>query len=135
MYCYDNGCCVHIKCCAQPAQVIEGNTDKHGDVFSYKYKDLHYSKQRLTELIPGKKVVWLILNSNLSFIKDKTEWNGTEIIFEISKKEHKTEIRFSHRGLVPSSECYNACNDGWGFYINGSLKSLITNGNGQPDPL
>ena len=110
---------------------IEGGTDKLGDEFTYRYKDLHYSKQKITELIPGKKVVWLVLDGYLSFTKDTTEWKGTEIVFEISRKGDKTEIRFTHRGLVPEYECFSACSDGWGFYINRSLRSLITTGKGE----
>ncbi len=113
---------------------IEGGTDKLGDEFTYRYQDLHYSKQKVIELIPGKKVVWLVLDSTLNFVEDKSEWNGTKIIFEISKKGNKTEIRFTHAGLVPKYECYNACSDAWGFYINDSLRSLITKGMGQPNP-
>jgi len=110
---------------------IVGNTDKLGAEFTYRYQDLHRSKQKITELIPGKKVVWLVLDSYLSFIEDKTEWNGTKITFEISKKGHKTEVRFTHVGLVPDHECYGACSNAWGSYINGSLRSLITAGKGR----
>ena len=112
---------------------IEGSTDKLGAEFTYRYKDLHYSKQKITELVPGKKVVWLIIDSYLDFTKDKTEWNGTEVVFEISKKGDKTEIRFTHKGLVPECECFSACSDGWGFFINTSLRSLITTGKGEPN--
>lgn len=112
---------------------IEGSTDKLGAEFTYRYKDVHYSKQKITELIPGKKAVWLVLNSYLSFIEDKTEWNGTKITFEVSKKGNKTEIQFTHLGLVPEHECFNACSNAWGSYINGSLRSLITVGKGQPN--
>ena len=112
---------------------IEGSTDKLGDEFTYRYEPYHYSKQKVTELIPGKKVVWRVLDSNLSFIKDKTEWKGTEITFEISKKGNKTEIRFTHVGLVPEIECFNACSDAWGSYIKGSLRNLITTGKGEPN--
>src|SRR6202167_5502454 len=59
---------------------IEGDTDKLGDVWTYKYKDFHMTKHKITKLVPGKKVVWLVLDSYLSFVDDKTEWNGTQII-------------------------------------------------------
>jgi hypothetical protein len=112
---------------------LEGSTDKLGDEFTYRYKDLHYSKQRLTEVIPGQKIVWLVLDSYLGFVEDKTEWNGTTITFEVARKGDKTEVRFSHVGLVPDHECYDACSSAWGFYINGSLRNLIATGKGEPN--
>src|ERR1700719_1880092 len=87
---------------------IEGRTDKLGEEFTYRYKDVHYSKQKITELIPGKKVVWLVLDSYLKFTSEKAEWNGTQVTFEVSKKSNKTEVRFTHVGLVPESECFGA---------------------------
>jgi len=107
---------------------VEGNTDKVGDEFTYVYKDIHYSKQKLTELIPGKKIVWLVTDSKLNFTKDKSEWTGTKISFEISKKGDKTEVRFTHVGLVPSFECYRDCSNAWSSYIKNSLQSFITIG-------
>ena len=65
---------------------IEGSTNTLGDEWTYRYKDIHYSKQKITELVPSKKVVWLVLDSYLNFIEDKSEWNGTKITFEIGKK-------------------------------------------------
>jgi len=112
---------------------IEGSTNKLGDEWTYRYKDVHYSKQKITELVPGKKVVWLVLDSYLNFIEDKTEWNGTKITFEIGKNGDKTEVRFDHLGLTPEVECYDACSNAWGGYVNGSLRNLITRGKGQPN--
>src|SRR5437773_9012188 len=112
---------------------IEGSTDKLGDEFIYRYKDLHYSKQKITELIPGKKVVWLITDSKLNFIKDKQEWTGTKIIFEIDKKGDKTEVRFTYAGLVPDIECYDDCSNAWSSYINGSLQNFTTKAKLQPN--
>jgi hypothetical protein len=112
---------------------IEGSTDKLGAEFTYRYKDVHYSKQKIAELVPGKKVVWLVEDSYLSFIEDKTEWNGTKVVFEISKKGGKTEVRFTHVGLAPNDECFKACSDAWGFYITGSLRNLIATGKGEPN--
>ena|SRR5688572_3470332 len=105
---------------------VEGSTDKLGDEFTYRYKDLHYSKQKVTELIPGKKVVWVVTYSKLNFIKNKSEWTGTKISFEIARKGDKTEIRFTHFGLVPDIECYSDCSNAWSSYINNSLRNFIT---------
>jgi hypothetical protein len=113
---------------------IEGDTDKLGDEWTYRYEDVHYSKQRITELVPGKKVVWLVLDSYLNFVKDATEWNGSKITFDIARKGGKTEVRFTHMGLIPEYECYDDCSNAWGSYINGSLRKLITQGKGQPNP-
>ena len=112
---------------------IEGSTDKLGDEFTYRYEDVHRSKQKITELIPGKKVVWHVLDGYLDFVQDKTEWTGTDITFDISKKGDKTEVRFTHVGLVPEYECFDRCSNAWGFYVNSSLRSLITTGKGEPN--
>jgi len=71
-------------------------------------------------------VVWLITDSKLNFIKDKNEWTGTKISFEIARKGDKTEIRFTHFGLVPDIECYDDCSNAWSSYINNSLRKFIT---------
>ncbi|MEA2750945.1 MAG: hypothetical protein QOI41_5088 [Myxococcales bacterium] len=110
---------------------IDGSTDKLNDEFTYRYKDIHYSKQKITELIPGKSVVWLVVESRLDFIADKSEWNGTSITFEIAKKGNKTEVRFTHVGLVPDHECFGACSNAWGSLTTRSLRSLIATGNAQ----
>ena len=107
---------------------IEGSTDKLGDEFTYRYKPHHYSKQRLTEFIPGKKVVWLVLDSSLTFVEHESEWTGTQMTFEIARKGDATEVRFTHVGLVPDYECYGACSNAWGSLINGSLRTLMTTG-------
>jgi hypothetical protein len=115
------------------SEEIEGSTDKLGDEFTYHFADVHRCKMKLTEAIPGKKVVWLVLDNYFNFTEDKSEWKGTEITFEISKKGDKTEIHFTHLGLVPEYECFDICSNAWGTYINGSLRSLITTGKGQPN--
>jgi hypothetical protein len=110
---------------------IEGNSAKLNDEFTYRYKDIHFSKQRVVEMIPGQKVVWLITDSNLNFTKDAHEWTGTKISFEITEKNGKTELRFSHIGLVSQIECFDACSNAWTQIIHQSLSSLITSGEGQ----
>ncbi len=113
---------------------IEGDTDELGAEFTYRYKDVHCSKQKIAEFIPGKKVVWHVLDADLSFTKDRREWKGTDIVFEIAKKGDKTEVHFEHAGLVPAFECYNNCSNAWGLLVNGNLRKLITTGKAQPSP-
>ena len=115
------------------SEEIEGGTDKLGDEFTYRYKNVHHCKMKLIEVIPHKKVVWLVVDNYFNFTEDKSEWKGTKIIFEISKKGEKSEIRFTHSGLVPEYECFHVCSNAWGSYMNGSLRSLITTGKGQPN--
>ena len=115
------------------SESVEGTTDKPDGEFLYYYKDVHISKMKIVELVPYKRIVWLVLENHFNFTKDKTEWNGNRIVFDISEKEHKTELLFTHVGLVPEYECYNVCHDAWTSYIQGSLKDLITTGKGKPN--
>ena len=113
---------------------IDGRTDRVGAEFTYHYQDIHFSKQRITELVPDERVVWRVLESHLNFTEDPDEWVGTEIIFEVSRKGDQTEVRFRHQGLVPEFECFDQCSNAWSSYINNSLRHLITTGKGQPNP-
>jgi hypothetical protein len=113
---------------------IEGETAVANGQFTYRYKDNHRSRQQITEFIAGKRIVWHVLESELSFVEDKSEWNGTDIIFEVAGKEGKTEVRFTHAGLVPEYECFGSCSSAWGMLINGNLRRLIETGEVQPDP-
>jgi hypothetical protein len=115
------------------SEEIEGGTAKLNDEFNYHYKDVHSCKMKITEFIPGKKVVWDVLENYFSFTKDKSEWIGTKIIFEITEKNNKTEIHFTHKGLIPEYECYSICEDSWNNYMKVSLRNLIATGKGQPN--
>jgi hypothetical protein len=116
------------------SEEVEGSTNQLGSEFTYHYKDAHRCKIKITEFVPGKKVVWHVLDNFFDFTGDKSEWKGTEISFEIARKGDKTEVHFAHLGLVPEYECFDVCSNAWGSYINGSLRSLITTGQGKPNP-
>ena len=115
------------------SEEITGGTIKQGDEFKYHYKDIHSCTMKLVEVIPNKKVVWKVLDNHFNFTKDKTEWLGNTISFDITEKDGKTQLVFTHHGLVPAYECYNICHNAWTGYINNSLKSLVETGKGQPN--
>src|SRR5689334_23126126 len=77
------------------SETVEGNTGKLNEEFLYYYKDVHISKMKIVELIPNKKIVWLVLDNHFNFTQDKTEWKGNKIVFEIAEKENRTELRFT----------------------------------------
>ena len=110
---------------------IKGSTNKLNNEFTYQMEEFHFSRQKLVEVIPDKKVVWLVTESKLNFVKNKSEWTGTKIIFEISEKNNKTQLRFTHSGLVREFECYDGCSGAWTDLIQKSLFSLITTGKGK----
>ena len=112
---------------------IEGATDKIDDVFIYRYKDIHYSRIKVTDLVPGQKVEWLVLDNYFKFTKDESEWIGTKVNIDIFRKGDQTEIRFAHEGLVPQYECYEVCREAWTNYVQDSLRNLILTGKGQPN--
>ena len=111
---------------------VEGNTAQLNDEFSVQFWDVHYSRQKLVEVTPYSKIVWLIIESKLNFIEDESEWTGTQIVFDIAEKNSQTEVRFTQIGLTPQVECYKDCSNAWNGYITGSLKSLIETGKGKP---
>jgi hypothetical protein len=115
------------------SEEIDGPTDRLGAQFDFHYKDLHRTTQKITEWVPGKRVVWRVVKSEINFARDKDEWNGTEIVFDIRKSGDKTELQFTHVGLVPKIECYGKCSRAWGFYIQESLRALLQTGQGQPN--
>ena len=46
---------------------IEGDTDALGAEFTYRYQDVHYTKQKISEFVPNRRVVWHVEEASLNF--------------------------------------------------------------------
>jgi hypothetical protein len=111
---------------------IDGSTEKLNDVFTVHFGET-FVNFKVTESIPGKKIVWDVTDCYLPWLKDKTEWNGTSVVFEISTLGDETQVTMTHVGLVPEVECYAGCEAGWNKYFKGSLFKLLTERAGVPE--
>jgi hypothetical protein len=108
---------------------IVGKTQELNDEFTFRAGGgAHYSKHKVIEVVPDQKVVWLVTEGELAFIEKKDEWKGTRIIFDISPKGNKTQVTFTHEGLNPEVECYDACSSAWQMYLEQKFLPLIEAG-------
>lgn len=114
------------------AKKVKGKTEKLNDKFTVDFGETFVDFQ-IIELIPNRKVVWKVTDCNLHWIKNKKEWNGTEVVFEITSNRSSSKIDFTHIGLFPGVECYSDCEVGWNGHVTESLVNLINTGKGQPE--
>lgn len=101
---------------------LEGECSKLNDEFVFRSGDSHYSKNKVVELVPNKKVAWLVTESIRK--TDNFEWTGTKMIFELIPDENKTVLQFTYDGVVLENEygrLVQLCN----FVIKEKLYNLI----------
>ena len=109
---------------------FSGNSEKQNDKFLVKMGGDSFFDFTVTELIPRKRVVWLVTDCNMPWYNDKKEWANTKLIFDLSEKGGVTTLNFVHEGLTPDVECYLDCAPGWTHWIKTSLFSYFTTGTG-----
>lgn len=103
-----------------------GSAESVGDVFTFKAGEgAHYTEQKLIELIPGKKIVWLVIESRLTFLEKVDEWKGTKLIFDLDNQADGVKVKVTHEGLTVHSECYGNCAPAWTQYILTKLVPLL----------
>ncbi|GGK51814.1 SRPBCC family protein [Nocardia camponoti] len=114
------------------SEEIVGDSGTVGDSYVFEVPGIHRVTMTTTESVPGERLVWRASDTWLSFVENTAEWDGTDVIFDLTPTNSGTELRFTHRGLVPSGECYEVCSNGWTGYVTTSLKGLLTTGIGDP---
>lgn len=110
---------------------FSGDSKKQNDKFVVKMGGDSFFNFTIEELIPGKKVVWLVTDCYMPWYNDKKEWANTRLIFDLSESNGSTVLNFTHEGLTPEVECYKDCEPGWSHWIRTSLLSYFTSGKGQ----
>ncbi len=111
---------------------FEGNSLNEGDTFTVRFGKT-FVDFRISRVVPDKKMVWEVVDCNLDWIKNKKEWKGTRIVWEVSTRDGTAEVGMTHVGLFPGAECYKDCKIGWDGYIQQSLFKFLTEGKGLPD--
>ena len=81
---------------------VEGQSAKLNDEFIFRSGDSHYSKNKVVELVPNKKVVWLVTDSIRK--TDNFSWTGTKMIFELTPKDGGTVLTFTYDGIILNGE-------------------------------
>lgn len=113
------------------AKNFAGKALNQGDTFRVDFGKT-YVDFKITEAIPGIKIVWYVTDCNLHWINDKKEWKNTKVVWEIFPENKFTQIKMTHIGLVPAAECYKDCETGWNGHVKGSLVKFINENKGQP---
>jgi uncharacterized protein YndB with AHSA1/START domain len=114
-------------------QAIDGPTGQVGDEFGFEVEGLHRIRARVTDVTPSRRVEWLVLENNFTFVKDQSEWVGDRIVFELEPVDAGTKVTFTQHGLVPELECYDVCSNAWAFFVRDSLRLLAEQGQGKPE--
>jgi len=81
---------------------FEGEDLKFNSEFIFTIGDSHYSKNKVIEFVPNKKLVWLTTESKRK--TDGYDWTGTKMIFELTPKGDSTMLKFTYDGVVPENE-------------------------------
>lgn len=83
-------------------EAFEGESTKLNDEFVFQSGDTHYSKNKVVEFLPNKKVVWLVTESIRK--TDNYSWTGTKFIFELTPKGGSTLLNFTYDGFILENE-------------------------------
>jgi uncharacterized protein YndB with AHSA1/START domain len=79
-----------------------GESIKHDSEFVFKTGEGHYSKNRVIEFVPNKKLAWLTTGSRRE--SDMFDWTGTKFIFELIPQGNTTVLKFTYDGVVLKNE-------------------------------
>ena len=114
------------------AKNFEGRSQQPGDVFTVKFRSGDRFTARVAEMQPDTKITWEFIDTYQGWVKDPTEWVGTQLLWEITPRQDGVEVKMTHAGLVPELECFDQCSKSWHYLMQESLSQLLNEGQGRP---
>jgi uncharacterized protein YndB with AHSA1/START domain len=109
-----------------------GGATERGKRMRLNWSDTDYVVFRLDELDRPTAMRWTCVEQRDGNLAQPDEWVGTTLSFRFSAEGDGTRLDFVHHGLVPALACFDACEDGWAFFLRRSLKQLVEAGEGLP---
>jgi uncharacterized protein YndB with AHSA1/START domain len=101
-----------------------------GDVIDFRFDrdgaELGFFDMSVLELVPGKRVLWEVVDG-------PPEWIGTKIHWDLRQEGDYTVIMFKHEGWREPVEFMHHCSTKWASFLL-SLKQLLETGKGAPAP-
>lgn len=107
------------------ASDTRGTSDELGGLIEFRFGAGGFD-MRVRALDPGKRVLWEVVGG-------PDEWIGTEVDWTLDQAGDYTVVLFAHRGWKEPVEFMHHCSTKWAVFLL-SLKSLVENGKGAPDP-
>jgi len=81
---------------------------------------------QVVALQPDTRVQW-------RFTGGPEDWLGTEAVFDLSREDDYTIVRFGHRKWREANEFTEHCSTKWATFLL-SLRDLVEKGKGRPAP-
>ncbi|MBA2677708.1 MAG: SRPBCC domain-containing protein [Ktedonobacteraceae bacterium] len=78
----------------------------------------------VSALEPARHVAW-------SSVQVPPDWEGTQVLFDITPKDNMVNLRFSHTGFASLDGTFGVTSYSWAQYLR-SIKLLLETGEGEP---
>jgi uncharacterized protein YndB with AHSA1/START domain len=88
--------------------------------------DFGFCRMEVAEAVPGRRVRWRCLSG-------PAEWVGTEVVFDLARRDGETFVVFKHAGWKAPVEFMHHCSTKWAVFLL-SLRDLVDKGHGAPAP-
>ena len=79
---------------------------------------------RVDKLEPARHVAW-------SGVQVPSDWEGTQVLFDITPEGDTVNLRFSHIGFTTTLNTFGVTSYSWAQYLR-SIKLLLEVGEGEP---